>query len=179
MIRKRILITGYSSTQKTRLGDYLQKKHRYHHENVEDWRDRDARFGGSNGLVLIGEEIDRINQIESHIVATFGFRPNSSVDICIVEIFIQKGFDHIWFGNRNAARKFALQRESEHQRPQGNFKLHVVNIDKTNILSRIKYKEYDPFTVIGDHKSLGLISEELGLSSLESENLKGNGHFHV
>lgn len=145
------------------MGDYLQKEHGFHHENVEDWPDRDTRFGGSDGSRLIDDEIDKIDRKNDHIVATFGFRPNAPVDVCIVERFTQKGFEHIWFGNRDMARKFATERENKNERPKGNFQLHVNNIDKTKILSKIKYRGYNPFTANGLQKSLGLISQELGL----------------
>ncbi len=113
---QRLLITGIPGIGKTRIGKFLQKELSYRHEDIEEWQGRDEELctGPENpDLELIDLKIRKFVEDESDVVAVFGFRPDSKVDIAIVERLKQNwNFRLFWFdGNRGAALREYFNRE--------------------------------------------------------------------
>lgn len=153
-----MLISGIPGTGKTFIGRFLEQHHEYKYEDIEEWPDRDERFGNNPNMDLIDKTIEGIINPDKNLVATFGFRPLKTVDLAIVDRLLKRwNFKMFWFeGNKDTALREYVQRElrrctdgqttsSEFYAKIANFFVQIQNISRSDVLSRFNPLLINPF----------------------------------
>ena len=103
------LISGIPGTGKTSVGVYLHAEKKYTHIDLED-AEVMRNFSQSPEAFII-----RLTGM-SDVVVTGGFK-DTPWAYAMVTLFVRSGFTFIWFdGNRPAARKAFVQRNTAHVR---------------------------------------------------------------